>query len=279
MSTPREAVQLAVTMLKTGMPEYDAHDVLEVLEAALEQPEQEQEPVAWRHWLLVDGERFPQLTLVPRTDIDEPLYTHPPRRETEQEPKWRLSCGCPSQHGGIPAEWPETDREGNPAVAYGVVCERHWHEYGAKHPTPAQKARHVAYVCPQCNWTLDTRPDHFVDASKMVGRKELRNQCGETCERARLCAICARGLGEDVPETDCGNMEPVAWEQIGLPSGRDYNPMLNAGWGSERPKQEPIGSMRVRLDMGVDISFNRSFTLEPGMEFNLCVATLKEGNA
>lgn len=41
----------------------------------------EQEPVAWRHWLLVDGERFPQLTLVPRTDIDEPLYTRPPRRE------------------------------------------------------------------------------------------------------------------------------------------------------------------------------------------------------
>jgi hypothetical protein len=46
-----------------------------------------------------------------------------------------LSCGCPSQHGGIPAEWPETDREGNPAVAYGVVCEQHWHEYGARHPS------------------------------------------------------------------------------------------------------------------------------------------------
>jgi len=23
-----------------------------------------------------------------------------------------------------------------------------------------------------------------------------RNQCGETCERAKLCAICARGLKE-----------------------------------------------------------------------------------
>ena len=41
----------------------------------------EQEPVAWRHWLHLDGERFSQLTLVPRTDADEPLYTHPPRRE------------------------------------------------------------------------------------------------------------------------------------------------------------------------------------------------------
>ena len=30
------------------------------------------------------------------------------------------------------------------------------------------------------------------------------NQCGETCERARLCATCARGLEQ--PE-----QEPVAW--------------------------------------------------------------------
>jgi hypothetical protein len=33
---------------------------------------------------------------------------------------------------------------------------------------------------------------------------EPRNQCGETCERAKLCATCARGLEE--PE-----QEPVAW--------------------------------------------------------------------
>jgi hypothetical protein len=39
------------------------------------------EPVGWLHWLTVDGERFPQLTLMPRTDKDEPLYTAPPRRE------------------------------------------------------------------------------------------------------------------------------------------------------------------------------------------------------
>jgi hypothetical protein len=41
----------------------------------------EPEPAAWLHWLTVDGERFPQLTLMPRTDKDEPLYTAPPRRE------------------------------------------------------------------------------------------------------------------------------------------------------------------------------------------------------
>jgi hypothetical protein len=42
MTDLRTAAQLAVTMLKTGMPEYDARDVLEVLEAALEQPERAQ---------------------------------------------------------------------------------------------------------------------------------------------------------------------------------------------------------------------------------------------
>jgi chorismate mutase len=41
MNDLRTAAQLAVTMLKTGMPEYDARDVLEVLEAALKQTVQE----------------------------------------------------------------------------------------------------------------------------------------------------------------------------------------------------------------------------------------------
>lgn len=35
-------------------------------------------------------------------------------------------------------------------------------------------------------------------------RKPPTNQCGETCERAKLCAVCARGLAEPV-------QEPVAW--------------------------------------------------------------------
>lgn len=118
-----------------------------------------------------------QFWLVPGSNLNKTVKALKTALEQpEQEPKWRLSCGCPSQHGGIPAEWPETDREGNPAVAYGVICERHWHEYGARH-------------------------------------------------------------------------------------------------------QEPIGSMKIRPDMGADISFNRSFTLEPGMEFALCVAAPKEGKA
>ena len=40
------------------------------------------QPFAWVHWITTEGERFPQLTLVPRTDNDVPLYTAPPQRET-----------------------------------------------------------------------------------------------------------------------------------------------------------------------------------------------------
>jgi hypothetical protein len=51
-----------------------------------------------------------------------------------EEPRHKLSCGCPSRYGGIPAQWATTDRDGSPAVEYGVICEKHWHEYDAQHP-------------------------------------------------------------------------------------------------------------------------------------------------
>jgi hypothetical protein len=41
----------------------------------------------------------------------------------------------------------------------------------------------------------------------VLAQQEPRNQCGETCERAKLCAVCARGL-EQEPEQE---QEPVAW--------------------------------------------------------------------
>jgi hypothetical protein len=44
-----------------------------------------------------------------------------------EKPKFTLSCGCPSQYGGVPAYW---DRDGS--TAFGMICERHWHEYGAR---------------------------------------------------------------------------------------------------------------------------------------------------
>lgn len=42
---------------------------------------------------------------------------------------------------------------------------------------------------------------------------EQTNQCGETCERASLCATCARGL-EDA--------QPVAWRVFDGEGGYDY---------------------------------------------------------
>ena len=30
-----------------------------------------------------------------------------------------------------------------------------------------------------------------------LAQPELRNQCGETCERAKLCAICANGIKDE----------------------------------------------------------------------------------
>jgi hypothetical protein len=45
----------------------------------------------------------------------------------EQKPKFTLSCGCPSQYGGVPAYW---ERDGS--TAFGMICEKHWHRYGAR---------------------------------------------------------------------------------------------------------------------------------------------------
>ena len=73
----RAAAKAALETLDCGGRNYSR--AANILRAALAEPEQE--PVGWLHWLTVDGERFPQLTLMPRTDKDEPLYTAPPRRE------------------------------------------------------------------------------------------------------------------------------------------------------------------------------------------------------
>lgn len=48
-------------------------------------------------------------------------------RAALEQPKFTLSCGCPSQYGGVPAYW---DRDGS--TAFGMICEKHWHEYGAR---------------------------------------------------------------------------------------------------------------------------------------------------
>jgi hypothetical protein len=75
-------------------------------------PEQEQEPVAWRYkpmigspWSLSDDGYYVSC----KRDngyIVEPLYAHPPRRETEQEPTVRIKCTVvDNQHpSGVPFE-------------------------------------------------------------------------------------------------------------------------------------------------------------------------------
>jgi hypothetical protein len=47
--------------------------------------------------------------------------------QMRRQPKFTLSCGCPSQYGGVPAYW---ERDGS--TAFGAICEKHWHEYGAR---------------------------------------------------------------------------------------------------------------------------------------------------
>jgi hypothetical protein len=62
-----------------------------------------------------------------------------------------------------------------------------------------------------------------------LAQSEKTNQCGETCERAKLCAICARGIAQPEPE-------PVAWfsklpdnkiaiKIVGKPTEGDWKPL------------------------------------------------------
>jgi len=56
----------------------------------------------------------------------------------------------------------------------------------------AQQALRVACMC---------TPEQQIAKEALraaLAQPEPRNQCGETCERAKLCAVCARGLeGQD----------------------------------------------------------------------------------
>jgi hypothetical protein len=69
------------------------------------------------------------------SDLNAVAQNHTPLHEAitalkaalEQKPKFMLSCGCPSQYGGVPAYW-DRDR----STAFGMICEKHWHEYGAR---------------------------------------------------------------------------------------------------------------------------------------------------
>ena len=96
VTLPREVVTQALDALEGCRVEYDYHgnpvdasdqDVINartVLRAALEQPQGEQEPVAWispsaLEWSTRESEKVVKLTrkAQPEYDFTEPLYTHP----------------------------------------------------------------------------------------------------------------------------------------------------------------------------------------------------------
>jgi hypothetical protein len=158
MTTLREASQLALKALEGGGDSWRfSGPAIDALKAALEQTEplvsmsEMNRTVAYcaasklrelgydwdgKIWASLEqperAQRMRDAGYIRRPTLREMAALE--QSEQEQEPGWRLSCGCPSQYGGIPAEWPDTDREGSPAVAYGVICERHWHEYEANPP-------------------------------------------------------------------------------------------------------------------------------------------------
>ena len=100
-----------------------------------------------------------------------------------EEPHWKLSCGCPSQYGGIPAEWATTDRDGSPAVAYGVICEKHWHDYDAQHPKVRQEPVAWVYINAKGRSVLvETNTSPFEDATPLYTHPPQSEWQGLTAE-------------------------------------------------------------------------------------------------
>ena len=52
-----------------------------------------------------------------------------------------LTCGCKVEHSnfGIFCEWDTETRECEPAIAYGVLCTKHYREYEARPTKEEQK--------------------------------------------------------------------------------------------------------------------------------------------
>ena len=71
---------------------------------------------------------------------------------------------------------------------------------------------------------------HYARALRAaLAQQEPRNQCGETCERAKLCAVCARGLAQQ-------EQEPVAWS----PALTYPNYEKERVWLNGKPRQEDV---------------------------------------
>jgi biotin operon repressor len=116
-------------------------------------------------------------------------------------------------------------------------------------------------------------------------QQEPRNQCGETCERAKLCAVCARGLEQEPLSVEDLARALVASRVIDAaaiddPEGYDDGVMLERLRGlhrrlaqQEQQEQEPV-AWRYKGMMGMPWSLSddgyyvsckrdKGYTVEP----------------
>jgi hypothetical protein len=100
------------------------------------------------------------------------------------------------------------------------------------------------------------------------------NQCGDTCERAKLCAICARGIEQEQHDTDChaqgicqrsgysiGAQQEQEWPtgcpECGMDSGCDCDSGTWRMKEQEVAQQEPVACLMQNLQSGdLELTWN-----------------------
>jgi hypothetical protein len=110
---------------------------------------------------------------------------------------------------------------------------------------------------------VDIAPKAINALRAALAEPEPRNQCGETCERAKLCAICTRGLEEPKQNTVtcvCG----AVW---------DGEQMVHAP-----RKREWVGLTDKEADEYWDESVSTGCRLSFGMGVDYANKALKEKN-
>jgi hypothetical protein len=75
-----------------------------------------------------------------------------------------------------------------------------------------------------------------------LAQPEPRNQCGETCERAKLCAVCARGL-QETAQTPCDMAEDGVCEVIDCCRNSAQQEQEPVAWRS--PNVNPSGGFVI----------------------------------
>ena len=92
----------------------------------------------------------------------------------------------------------------------------------------------------ECHADVGIKADKAITALKAaLAEPEPRNQCAETCERAKLCAVCARGLAEPAQEPVTQAMRDAAVYGVGISrDGKRIDPASIYAQQAE-PVQEP----------------------------------------